>query len=251
MRIAIITGASSGLGREFAVQAPGVFPEVDQIWLIARRKSRLNSVASALSDKAQVIALDLCKDEDLEVLENKLADERPEVSVLVNCAGCGYLANVSECDPELLRRMVNLNIRAVTLVTRMCLPYVPNGGHIINISSIASFCPNPRMTVYSSSKAYVSSFSLGLRDELRERNISVTAVCPGPMDTEFLDVGGIVGNSKMFKALPYCEPRKVVAGAYRAARSGRAVYTPKLFFKFYRVLAKVIPHSVLVKMVRT
>jgi hypothetical protein len=133
----------------------------------------------------------------------------------------------------------------------MVLPYIPRGGHIINVSSIASFCPNPRMTVYSSTKAYVSSFTRGLSEELKAKGISVTAVCPGPMDTEFLDVGGINGNSKTFDTLPHCDPVRVVAGTYAASRLGKVFYTPTGFYKFYRVVAKVLPQSLMVKMAKT
>ena len=148
--------------------------------------------------------------------------------LLVNNAGCGYLGNVGEGELADQTRMADLNIRALTAVTHLVLPYMGKGGRIVNVSSIASFCPNPRMTVYSSTKAYVSSFSRGLGEEVRPRGITVTAVCPGPMATEFLDVGGIKGNSKTFEVLPYCDPVKVVAGTYAAAKAGRAVYTLSL-----------------------
>ena len=147
--------------------------------------------------------------------------------------------------------MTDLNIRAMTLVTRAVLPYMREGAKIVNISSIASFCPNARMTVYSSTKAYVSSFSLGLREELRARKIAVTAVCSGPMDTEFLEIGGIAGNSKMFKTLPYCDPKKVAAGSYAAVKADRAFYTPRVFFKLYRFLAKLLPSTIVVKLAKT
>ncbi len=251
MKTAIITGASSGLGREYALNIERAFPEVDEIWLIARRKGRLDAIAGVMGSRTKTLALDLCTDGDMSVLEDQLKGERPEIAVLVNCAGCGYLGNVADTDPELLRRMADLNMRSVTLVTRLCLPYMANGSHIINVSSIASFCPNPRMTVYSSTKAYVSSFSLGLRDELRNSGISVTAVCSGPMSTEFLEIGGIAGNSKMFKTLPYCVPSKVAIGSFAAAKRNQAVYTPRVVYKAYRVLAKVIPHTLLVKLART
>ncbi len=251
MRTAIITGASSGLGREYALQLAASFPEVEQVWLIARRKPLLDELGKRLSIPFVSIPLDLTSDGDLELLSRRLEDERPEVTVLVNSAGCGYLSNVADTDPALLSRMTDLNIRAMTLVTRAALPYMPEGGHIINVSSIASFCPNARMTVYSSTKAYVSSFSLGLREELRERKISVTAVCSGPMDTEFLDIGGITGNSKMFKTLPYCDPKKVAAGSCRAAKNDRAFHTPRAFFKLYRFLSRVIPETVMVKLAKT
>lgn len=107
------------------------------------------------------------------------------------------------------------------------------------------------MTVYSSTKAYVSSFTVGLAEELRDKGVTVTAVCPGPMKTEFLDVGRITGNSKMFATLPYCDQVRVVAGTLRAAKAGRTIYTPRLFYKFYRVLAKVTPVKLMVKLAKT
>ena len=251
MKTAIITGASSGLGREYAKQIADIFPEVEKIWLIARRADRLADTVAECKRPCETLSLDLCADGDLLALSNRLSDEKPEVSVLINCAGCGYLGNVDETDPALFTRSIDLNVRALTSVTCSVLPYMKDGGRIINVSSIASFCPNPRMTVYSATKSYVSDFSLGLRDELRGRGINVTAVCPGPMDTEFLDIGKITGNSKMFKTLPYCDPEKVVRGSLKASKRGRAVWTPKAFFKFYRFLAKIIPHTLLVKLVRT
>ena len=251
MRIAIITGASSGLGKEFSLQLAENFPDVECVWLVARRKALLDELAGQLSLPAVCVPLDLTDEADLGSLSRKLKDEAPDVRVLVNCAGCGYLGNVAESDPKLLARMTDLNIRALTLVTNTVLPYMRGEGRIINVSSIASFCPNARMTVYSSTKAYVSSFSLGLREELRERNISVTAVCSGPMDTEFLDIGEIRGNSKMFKTLPYCDPKKVAAGSYAAAKADRAFYTPRAFFKLYRFLAKILPSTIVVKLAKT
>ena len=181
--------------------------------------------------------------------------------LLVNNAGCGYLGRIGEADTASQTRMVDLNLRALTAVTNMTVPYMSRGGRILNVSSIASFCPNPRMTVYSASKAYVSAYTVGAAEELRPRagrpptlrprGIAVTAVCPGPMATEFLEAGNIAGNSKMFEMLPYCDQVRVAAGALRAAREGRTIYTPKLFYKFYRLLAKVTPVKLMVKFTKT
>ena len=121
----------------------------------------------------------------------------------------------------------------------------------MNVSSIAAFCPNPRMTVYSASKAYVSAYTVGAAEELRPQGITVTAVCPGPMATEFLEAGNIADNSKMFELLPYCDQVRVAAGALRAAKEGRTIYTPRLFYKFYRLLAKVMPVKLMVKFAKT
>jgi len=250
MKIAVITGASSGLGAKFASEIRGVFPEIEQLWLIARRADRLAAAAETLKTPCRLISADLTGD-GVSELESLLGREKPDVALLINCAGCGYLGNVKEQDEALILRCVDLNVRALTQVTRAVLPYMGRGGHIINVSSIASFCPNPRMTVYSASKSYVTDFSLGLGDELRPCGISVTSVCPGPMATEFLDIGNISGNSKMFRSLPFCDAGKVAGGALAAAKRGRTTYTPTAFFRLYRFVAKVVPHGLLVKWVRT
>ncbi len=252
MKTAIITGASSGLGREIARQMTDVFPDIECCWLIARREDRLETIAREMVGVETVcMPLDLCDPVSFSTLSGRLAAEGPEVTLLVNCAGCGYLGLLGETDTALETRMVDLNVRALTAVTNLVLPYMPSGARILNVSSIASFCPNPRMTVYSASKAYVSSFTVGLGEELKRRDISVTAVCPGPMKTEFLDVGRIAGQSRTFELLPYCEQVQVAGGALRAARAGRTIYTPRLFYKFYRVLAKVTPVKLMVKLTKT
>ena len=107
------------------------------------------------------------------------------------------------------------------------------------------------MTVYSATKAYVSFFTVGISEELRAKGITATAVCPGPMKTEFLDAAGITGNSRTFELLPYCDQVRVAGGALRAARDGRTIYTPRLFYKFYRGLAKITPVKLMVKLTKT
>ena len=252
MKTAIITGASAGLGTEFFRQAAEVFPEIECFWLIARRKERLEQMAADCKERQVVcLPLDLCDPASFAALEEQLAAARPEVTLLINNAGCGYLGNLGEMDTATQTRMVDLNIRALTAVTNLVIPYMPEGGRILNVSSIASFCVNPRMTVYASSKAYVSSFTLGIDEELRPKGITATAVCSGPMKTDFLDIGGITGNSKMFATLPYCDQVKVAGGALRAAKERRTFYTPRGFYKLYRVLAKILPSKLMVKFAKT
>jgi len=251
MKIAIVTGASSGFGRALAGQIRQVFPDIESIWLIARRADRLEDLCREIRDvDARMIPLDLEAPESLRLLQRLLEVEDPNVALLANCAGCGYLGDFDEADADEQLRMISLNVRGMTAVTRLVLPYLEYGGRILNVSSIASFAPTPRMTVYSATKAYVTAFSRGLHEELQERDISVTAVCPGPMNTEFLDVGRIYGNSRTFEALPYCDVYKTATGALLAARKHRAVYTPRFFYKLYRVLAKLLPHALVVKLTK-
>ncbi len=250
MKTAIITGASTGVGLEFVKQIRDVFPEITEYWVIARRLDRLEAI-SVPSVIIKPLALDLTADEAIPALLAELEAKNPTVSLLVGNAGCGYLGNFDESPMDEQLRMVDLNIRALTAVTRAVLPYMENGGRIINMSSIASFVPNPRMTIYSATKSFVSAFSRGLHEELKPRNISVTAICSGPMDTEFIRLGRIKGQSKTFDVLPYCDPVKVVRGGLLAAKKRQAVHTPKALYKLYRVLGALIPHAIFIKFAKT
>ena len=253
MKTAIITGASSGLGEEFVRQLRSFFPEIERVWLVARRRERLDALAAELGEEVSVclLPLDLCSEGSLIALRSVLKAEEPEVQLLINCAGIGFVGYVADMPLETQTGMTDLNVTALTAVTNLVLPYMKAGGHILNVSSIASFCPNARMTVYSATKAYVTAFSQGLREEMRPRGIGVCAVCPGPMDTEFLSLAGITGHSQTFERLPHTQVQKVAAGAYKAVRAGKAIYTPGLFFKFYRLVAKLLPEKLVVKWART
>ena len=252
MKIAIVTGASAGLGREIVRQIEAVFPEIEQYWLIARRQNRLKELAASLPEgRAECLPLDLCDPMSFITLQEKLAAEQPKVALLVNNAGCGYLGNIGEVETATQTRMIDLNLRALTAVTNITVPFMAPGSRILNVSSIAAFCPTPRMTVYSASKSYVSAFTIGLAEELKPKGITATAVCPAPMQTEFLEAGRIAGNSRMFETLPYCDQVQVAGGALRAARAGRTIYTPKLFYKIYRLVATVTPVKLMVKFTKT
>lgn len=249
MNIAIITGASSGLGIEFLREITASRKDLDEIWLIARRLERLTEIASEYpSVKCVPISLDLANDESYKTLEEKLSSDNYNIKLLINNAGFGKMGNIKDMPHESQASMVDLNCKGMTAVATICLKHMTKGAEIINVCSIASFVPNPRLTVYSSTKAYVLSFTKGLREELKPHGIKCMCVCPGPMKTEFLSVADIApGSSKTFDTLPYSDPAKVAKGALRASRKGRCVYTHLGFFKFYRVLAKLLPHNILMK----
>lgn len=253
MKIAIITGASSGLGKEFIRALSKRKTELDEIWVIARRSNRLDELKTEFPELDIVpVPLDLCDDDSFDKLAQKLEETAPDVRLLINNAGTGKLGYIADDSWREQKRMTELNVGALTAVTTVVLPYMNSGASIINICSIASFSPTPRMTVYGATKSFVMSFSRGLRDELRGSNINVMAVCPGPMETEFLGIAGIEkGASKAFDTLPRCNPAKVASHALAFAKKHCAVYTPKLIYKIYRIIAKVLPQELTVKFTRT
>ena len=247
----MLTGASAGMGREFFKNLQN-FCGLDEIWIIARRADRLEEMAQSSKIKTRVVALDLTDRQSISVIEDMLRAENPDIRILINNAGFGKLGYVYELEREAQMNMVELNCASVTGLCAVCLRYMQRNSFIINIASIAAFAPNPRMAVYCSTKAYILSFTKCMREELKPRGINALAVCPGPMSTEFLDVAGISGGkSKTFETLPYCNPASVAKKSLILAQKGRAVYTPRFFFKLYRVLARILPHGLVMKFSKT
>lgn len=187
MKIAVITGASSGIGREFALRISERY-SLDEIWLIARREDRLRETAAQIKTKTRVMPLDLSTEEALEEIKKKLEAEKPLISMLVNAAGFGKFGTLESQDGKDAVNMINVNIRALTVITRMCIDYMADGGGIINMASISGYTPLPYLNVYSATKAYVLHFTEALAEELRDKNISVTAVCPYWVASEFIPI---------------------------------------------------------------
>ncbi len=250
MKTALITGASSGLGKEFIKQVYQKFPEIESFYLIARRKERLEEMQELLVGKTvKLLDYDLAKDESYEKLKDVLEEDKPEVTLLINNAGLGFWGSVKDLDYKKQINSCDVNVKAISAITAITLPYMTKGSKIIFTSSIASFVPNAYMSVYCSTKAYVNSYARALRYELKKEKISVTITCPGPMATEFIEKGGV--KSKTFEKLPYCNPEKVVKGTLKKAKKGKFVYTPKLFYRFYRVLSKILPTAWLMGAAKT
>lgn len=246
MKTAVITGASSGLGTEF-LKVLSEEKGIEEYWIVARRADRLEKLRDIYKDK-NIICLpaDITSESGLDRYRVLLAERKPDIIYLINNAGCGRIGGFYGSDSADQCAMVELNCRALTAMTAITLPYMKSGSGILNVCSIAAFVPNPRMTVYSSTKAYIMSFSRSLRFELKKQGINVTALCPGPMKTEFLPIAGIEkGVSKTFDTLPYCSPYETAKEGIAALKKGRAVCTPKVFYKFYRVLAKLLPHGLM------
>lgn len=186
MSIAIVTGASSGIGREF-VYALDKENKYDEIWVIARRRDRLEALKQEVSTPILPIALDLTKEESFHTYRALLTAKKPDVKVLVNGSGFGKFGTYKEIDPEISCEMVDLNCKALVRMTEYTLPYMSAGAHILQLASLSSFQPVPYIGVYGASKAFVLSYSRELNVELRPRGIKVMAICPGWVKTDFFD----------------------------------------------------------------
>ena len=185
-KIAVITGASSGMGRDFAIRLDER-EAFDEIWVIARRLERLEALSGQLRAPVRPIAMDLANPASLTEYRDLLIAETPHVAVLVNAGGYGKFARHDEVSMEDTLGMIDLNCRALAAMTQYTLPYMQEGGQIFQMGSLSSFQPVPYMNIYAASKAFVLSYSRALNVELKPRGIRVMAVCPGWVRTEFFD----------------------------------------------------------------
>lgn len=247
MRIAIVTGASSGLGKEFTGEIIEKYRELDEIWLIARRKERLEEIRQKYSDKEiRLVPMDLGKEESFVEFEKILDENKPDIRILVSNAGVGTRGKFEEKDLKSQLNMINLNVMGCTAITRLCLPYMKKGSFIVETCSVSSFVPNPNMAVYSGTKAFVLYFSRAIREELKSRGINVCALCPGNMASEMAILSEAQGKKSVVNKLPYLDMKNVARDSLKAAQGGKAVYTPGAFYKFYRVISKLFPHNLMV-----
>ena len=175
MRIAIITGASSGMGRRFA-ETCYEYGQFDEIWAIARRADRLQALKRTAPFPLRAVPLDLTKPESIDELAALLAREQPEVRLLVNASGFGKFEATTVTPLADNLNMVDLNCKAVLALCQLCVPYMQEGSRIINIASVAAYQPIPYINVYAATKAFVLYFSRALGLELRAQGIGVTAV---------------------------------------------------------------------------
>lgn len=249
MKIAIVTGASSGMGREFVRQLGYFYKNLDEIWVIARRKERLEALAKESRVPLRIFAGDLQKKKVYKELRDALEKEQPDLRMLVNSAGFGKSGSVEEILSEKFRiqtDMVDVNCRSLTRMTLLCLPFLRAGRRIVNLASASAFCPQPYFSVYAATKSYVLSFSRSLGEELRKKGIVVTAVCPGPVDTEFFKFSGKPQN--ILKKLTMAKADRVVHQALKDCRSGKSVSVYGIPMKLTYFGTKLLPHGLLVHM---
>lgn len=251
MKVAIITGASSGMGQEFLFQLLEEKSQLEEIWMIARRSDRLMDIKKQVTRvKIKCISLDLTKEEELEAFQKQLREERPEVKYLVNAAGCGFIGEFREVPYEKNQTMVRLNCEALMAVTYCVLPYMQAGGRIYQFASSAAFLPQPGFAIYAATKSFVLSFSRALNQELKKKKIHVLAICPGPVKTEFFDIATTTGEIKFYKKLFMADSKKVVRKAIKDGKRKKQVSVYSGSMKLFLLISKIIPHGVLMKFVK-
>ncbi len=245
MNIAIITGASSGIGREFVHQMDTIFKSIDEFWLIARRGDRLREIEEKCEHPVRIITMNLLDEDMLDTLEISLARENPCIKILINAAGFGLMGPVDKFEVDEQLEMIALNCQALTRVTHMCLPYMERNSRILQMASAAAFLPQPYFSVYAATKSYVLSFSRALAREVKNRGIYVTAVCPGSVDTEFFDRAEKYGTTLAIKKKFMVNAEQVVLQALKDSYYKREVSVIGVSMKMFCAVTKIVPHSVI------
>lgn len=245
---AVVTGASSGLGAEFAMQLAG---HVDRLVLVARREERLKRLAEEIREAyprvaVLVVSADLSRSEERLSMVGNLAEVGFLPDLLVNNAGLGDYGEFVTADWQSIEKMLRVNVEALTHLSHLFAPEMARrgSGTILNVSSLASTLPIPDFAVYAATKAYVSSFSEALRIELRDDGVNVMSLCPGPVKTEFGDVarreGGDSGMPSV-RSYFYVPKEQVVAEAIEGLLRGKARVFPGVQVAVAGLLIGAVP----------
>jgi len=245
MTIAIVTGASSGMGREFVCQL-SEYVRVDEIWAIARRAEALETLKEEVSVPVRSIVLDLLREDSFHTIRQLLEAERPNVKLLVNAAGFGKFGSYHKVALEDDCRMIDLNCKALLVMTRLCLPYMHSGSHILQLDSLSAFQPVPYITTYGATKAFVLSYSRSMNRELKPRGIRMMAMNPGWVKTEFFNHAFQTngdGEVQYFDRL--YEAKDVVRTGLKDLYRSRKDYSVHgLPVKLQVLAVKLVPHSI-------
>ncbi len=238
--IAIVTGASSGMGMDF-VRLIAAEYSVDEIWVIARREKLLEALKKELGERLRVLALDLTDDDSIEDIGELLQREKPNVSVLVNAAGFGKFGEFMSVELDDYMNMTELNSKALVAMTYTVLPYMKRGGEIYQLGSLSAFQPVPYIAVYGATKAYVLSFSRALNREIRKkRGIKVMAVCPGWVKTEFFNRA--VKDNTISYYNKFFTSSEVVKRAFSDMKKGRDLSVCGFSVRAQVLATKLLPH---------
>jgi len=233
------------MGAEAARQIDRMYRNLDEIWLIARRKEQLADTASGLQTKTRILDMDLSRKSSFRSLQKLFDKEKPNVRILANAPGFGMIGAAEEIKPETQTDMIDVNCRGLTFMTLLCIPYMRRGSRILQFASAAAFIPQPGFSVYAATKSYVLSFSRSLAEELKNRGITVTAVCPGPVDTEFFDVASHYHKAGVLKKLTMSSPEDVVRQGLIDSVRNRKISVYGIPMKAALFFTKALPHSLL------
>ena len=248
MSIAIITGASSGIGAQFARELHKL-AGIDEFWFIARRTERMEALRYELGVEAKIIGADLTTKEGIDKLRTALEEEKPVVRFLVNCAGFGNFGRFDEIPESDVEAMIDLNVKASVLITHMTVPYIERGGRIIELGSGSCFTPLPAFNVYSSSKVFILHYTKALNYELEKYGIRATCFCPGWVDTEFIGKATARNNVTEPKAMkPMLGVEDVVRGCVKASIKGKTMYVTNWYTKLQHLLFKILPDWILTRL---
>ena len=251
--IVVITGASSGFGEQFALQLDAKLKSIDEYWLIARSTEKMEEIAKAMSTPCRILSCDLTTDEGIKTVikavEREADDcyDKLDIKMLINSAGFGKLGEFVYADDKDVAGMIDINIKALTCITKGLLPYMADNSRIINIASAAAFLPQPYFAEYAATKSYVMSFSRALNAELEQYGISVLAVCPGPAATNFFNVAEEKGKAPWYKRLFMADPKKIVDKAIHDSINRYEVSVYGAPMKGLRIAAKLLPKRIMIK----
>ena len=237
MNIAIISGGSRGIGYALACKLDK--RGLDELWLI----SRTEPSKACFKTKTRHFPLDITASSFTDTVRSALSEGEYTVKYLVCSAGVGYMGKVEELSEESIEKMITLNCAALSLLTRACIPYIKEGGKIIEIASGAGFLPQPGFSVYAATKSYVISFSRALQRELKPKKINVTCVCPGPVDTDFFKEL----DPPEYKKKYVISAKKVAKKALLASEKRKVICSPSFSIKLVHLVSKLLPTSFILK----
>lgn len=244
--ISIVTGANSGLGKEF-VKLLLNEQEVTEIWAIARNEETLKQLSDEYGSKIRTFSMDLSDRGSISDIGRELAQSNVTVKYLVNNAGFAKFCSYDDLSINESLNMIDVNISAVVALGLTCIPYMDHGSHMINIASQASFFPLPYQNIYSSTKAFVRNYTRALNVELKDKGIHATAVCPGWMKTGLFDRGVIGAQKGTNHFSGMVTPDVVAAKALRDAKKGKDISVYGLYVKSTHLISKLIPQILMMK----
>lgn len=250
VNIAIVTGASSGLGREYARLLDN--EGLDEIWLISRHKDKLTETAEKLKTKSRILPMDLTNSRSYALFETVLQEEQPVVSWFIHAAGFGRMGSVKDMPETDTAGMIAIHCEAAVSLTKAVLPYGKKGSHIVEICSCAAFQPLPYLAVYAACKAFLLRYSRALSEELKPEGISVSAVCPYWIkDTDFIASAKRTDRKNIFRHYILAGSCKNIAcRSFRQIRNGKTVITPDFMSTLDRFGSWIIPQRLLLHICR-